>query len=159
MHRRLPTILSILLLLLVLALFLFLRARTPLQAPQPSPSASAPAPADPPPGPQREDLEGLTGPGTIADALPEFRLCHARFAVDEGLESKLTLVFTVAVDPTAPRRLARVGQVRVRPEDEQLGLDATPFEGCIHQAVAGIELIAPGGRDRIDIPMVFELGG
>ncbi len=162
MNRRLPTILSVLLLALlaVLALFLILRDREPTDAPPeptPPPAASTPSPT-PPPSPATDDREGLVGPAGIAGALPDMQRCYAEHGAAEELEPGLTIVFTVAVDPDAPRRLARAMRARVKPEDEVLGEQATTFEACVERAVRGIELVAPGGRDSLDIPMAFQLG-
>lgn len=164
MHRRLPTILSVLLLLLVAALALFLMRRHELPPPQTQEASPPPAPPPPQsPAPTRPvpaaEREGLVGPGSIADALPDFQECYASLGLDEGLEPQPTLVFTVTVDPSAARPLARVSGVRVRTEEEQLDQLATPFEACLHTAVHDLELVPPGERDSLDIPMRFELGG
>jgi len=163
MNRRLPTVLSVLLLALLAALALFLtqRAEEPTVVPSepaPAPAASTPNPA-PPPSADGENREGLVGPAGIAGALPDMQRCYVEHGAAEGLEPGLTIVFTVSVDPDAPRRLARASRARVKPEDEVLGEHATAFEACVEQAVQGIELVAPGGRDSLDIPMAFQLGG
>jgi hypothetical protein len=166
MNRRTPTILSVLFLLLVLSLALFLRSRAqepPLPATPPAPQATTQTPAPPaPPAPAAqpvgEDRQGLVGPSAIAGALPALQSCWAEHGQDEGLEPGLTLVFTIGVDAAAPRRMARVQQVRVKAADDSTGQDATPFEACAHQAVDELALVAPGGRDSIAIPMAFQLG-
>jgi hypothetical protein len=161
MNRRLPTVLSILLLLLVLCVALFLYMRAPVPEPvtvEPEPAPAA-EPEPEPAAPQAQDRDGLVGPAGIAEALPALQACWVEHSEAEGLEPGLTLVFTITVDPTATRRLARVEQVRVRGADDSEGQEATPFEACVHGAVAGIELLAPGARDSIAIPMTFQLGG
>jgi len=161
MNRRLPTILSVLLLavLAVLALFLTQRGEeTTVAPPEPAPAPAASNPTRPPSA-IAENRDGLVGPAGIAGALPDMQRCYVEHGAAEGLEPGLTIVFTVAVDPDAPRRLARASRARVKPEDEVLGEQATAFEACVEQAVHGIELVAPGGRDSLDIPMAFQLGG
>jgi hypothetical protein len=157
MHRRLPSILSILLLLLVLALALWLQQRKedPTPAPPPAPPPPAePAPAPPPP---QGDAEGLAGPSALRDRLEAYRACHARHGDAQGLPSELTLVFTVAVDPDAERRMARVDAVRVKGSDR--AAEPGAFEGCVLASLADLELVAPGAHDVLEIPSSFVLGG
>ncbi len=153
MHRRVPTVLSVLLLAFVLAVALWLQQRAPEPAPPPTPEpAFAPPPARP---------DGLHGPGSLAEAGPALRPCHAEHGAALGYEPALTLVFSIEVDSSAPSPMARVVDVRVRGEDEDVDHSSAPdaFEACAHEVVKGLELIPPGGRDSIDIPLKFELGG
>jgi hypothetical protein len=163
MRSRLPTILSVVLLLAVLAVAVVHKTRTPPPpSPEPATAPVTPSPAPPEPAPSRptaQDRDGLVGPAGIAEALPAFQRCYADHGADEGHEPGLTLIFTVAVDPQASRPMAKVADVRVKHADDQPVSEASPFESCLEQAVTEIEMVPPGGRDQLDIPMAFQLGG
>jgi hypothetical protein len=141
MNRRSLAAISLSLPAVALALFALLRVPAP-EAPPPGPPGAPPTLPDP---------ERLTELGPIlAD-------CHREHGGPLGVPVEATLVFTVAVDPRAPTRQARVARVRVKNPAESYAAEPNPFEACAERVLAPMALLAPGGRDSIDIPLTLAL--